>query len=104
MKDARDEDNKGHGILGLSELKELMQEAVRETGHAPMASEIALRLANVEAKLTRLLEQRRAKVRAGTKRTQSARVRIQNEALAHPERPQERHGARLDVEEISCER
>jgi hypothetical protein len=91
MKDAGDEYDKGHVVLGLSELKELMQEAVRETRHDPMASEIALRLANVEAKLTQLLEQRRAKVRAGTKRTQSARLRIKNEALAHPERPQERH-------------
>ena len=91
MKDARDEYNQGRVVLGLGELKELMQEAAREMRHDPMASEIALRLANVEAKLTQLLEQRRAKIRAGTERTQSARLRTQNEALAHPERPQERH-------------
>lgn len=91
MKDARDEDNKGHAVLGLSELKELMREAVRETRHDPMASEIALRLANLEAILMKLLQQRGAKLRANTKRSQSMRARIRNEALAHPERPQERH-------------
>jgi uncharacterized membrane protein YqiK len=90
MKGARDEDNKGHVVLGLSELKEIMREAIRETRHAALASEIALRLANVEAILMKLL-QHGAKRRAGTKRTKSMRARIKNEALAHSERPQERH-------------
>jgi hypothetical protein len=74
-----------------SETKSVGQESVREARRAPTALEIALRLANIEAILTQLLQQRRAKARTGTKRTQSMRVRVRNEALAHPERPQERH-------------
>ena len=78
-------------IMSATEMKVAMREAIREARQDPMASEIALRLANVEAILMKLLQQRGAKLRAGTKRSQSMRARIRNEALAHPERPQDRH-------------
>ncbi len=91
MKHAVDEGNDHQVKRRAAEVKAAAREPAREASKEPMASEIALRLANIEAILVQLLQGRRAKVRAGTKRAQSIRERLRNEALAHPERPQERH-------------
>lgn len=68
----------------------VIREATEPDADSPMSSELALRLANIEALLMELLDRRKQNVRTGANRSRTVQRRLRTEVLAKGQ-PSARH-------------